>query len=1520
MQQDFVRFEGNCPRNVSKDAKYSIRYDDGNYVVGVVYRTAFGEDWRPVTENHPVLVEMVNAVKIAFSSMAGGSFYINEYKQVIVPISNRRDYYLAGEYIEPLAFKFEGHYLSGDAQDLEGQPILPGDDWVGPHPGIPYVLKAGAGDITYRSEPRPRVTVEVALSDFHDSATVRQICDQIASVKGHQGGRFYINEYQHLFAPVSGVDGLEYVYIGQLDSLDDWFPKPHSGLATGSVIPIRREITQMAKAVGNRALTQRALLELLAVKSVMSSRGVELDEALDILVQELAIQLILVDPEQQELKEQLAPQVAAWDLPETLERIEAASDVLDVLAFREGGIDNYPEWLATSIGPIAEQSYPVLFLNFGASLMPIQLLATLNQPEFTILEGNEQAVESARLLLALSNIDLDQIAVSVRLFAAADEDNDILSDLGYNAFGAVYVNLLGHFNQPRLRKRLAGELPNFLADQLSPNGRAMILAFSNVLNSMASRDLRKQLLTHLHLESVLTLPQLIWSDAAFSTALIILKRPKEPIAHRWTVMAPAPDSEVDEPLITETLVRGFASWVNNESESKAERLPLNSAYFFALPSSQIAERWDPKFNSIGRRALQDTLIEDPYVNWLEAVTGLISRGSPPNTFQPYMEARLVGVSFDKRQESITGLQIGDGVWLYRKPDNPHDPNAIHVERSSGTSLGYLPAELAEEIFEESDPNLERYPATVVKIHGGTEDRPLYGVTIRFAPPQLADKGEAVTLIRPLDITNSQLIGLGEPVWLPKSSLDRVVHLDAGDILLNLDNYSQACVVTSSFSHAVCYKSLAIIRPVNDVDSLYLLSFILGSFFQQQLDYVATDIRGRRVAMADLKDLLVIVPPIADQRRIAWAFAESQGELGTDRSSGIEKSLQLAQDDSRFNREWLFHTTLSNLFSDQEQIHSLDDWLSLKGDFVKQLGNTIYEGKVAFKDAEINEVIRFLDIVREKLRRQLLDSDSTNINIQQTNKAVVQLRYKVESVEDSLIRLRFHELINQLSKLLSEKREPAPVVIYLNTKNLKQNRPDQLTMVIRNVSDKPLYALEISPTFLGCEILDNTYWRIDQINPNETHVLITKVLCKQSESVQITGEVSYVMGDVTEIQVMPRFELKVIPVEQLPFVEIRPNPYITGLPVEQPEMFFGREDVMAFLRDNLIGTHQKNIIILQGNRRTGKTSILKQIVIRDWFFPDIPVYIDCQGLGKLTNQSFFYKVARQIQRTLKKRNDVPKPPAMEKGDISDEDPFYDFRELLDDLIPEGRNIILLIDEFELIDKAIREGKLDSLVLENLRHLLQHHGAVGAIFTGSYRLSKLREEYWSILYGLGLKQHIGFLDKEAAVQLIKQPVQDQVSYAADAVERILQLTSGHPLLLQIMCHNVVGQLNELETNFVTQQIVEDAAQKTLISAGDQIRYMFDTAGSPATQAVLVFMAQELSHPDETLLLQKIEVFSKEYKLPLTAAALVDALREMSEKDVIRISRSNDINQYGFKIDLVRQWLRRNQDLRSIIERAK
>lgn len=225
MSEQFVRFIGNCPRNVTEDSKYSVRYEKGEYVVGLVYQSVDDESWRPTSSAHPELVERINRVKIHFTGALGGAFYINEYKQVLVPVGDDSEYYYCGEYSTPLTFEFEGRIISGEALDQDGNPLQPGTPWMGPHPGIRYVLAAGGKDVYYRYLVRPGVEHKVRLSKFINVERAKAVALGLSKLKGYSGGRIYVNEFANAFAPIKGEYGQEFKFLQKID-LENWFPKP----------------------------------------------------------------------------------------------------------------------------------------------------------------------------------------------------------------------------------------------------------------------------------------------------------------------------------------------------------------------------------------------------------------------------------------------------------------------------------------------------------------------------------------------------------------------------------------------------------------------------------------------------------------------------------------------------------------------------------------------------------------------------------------------------------------------------------------------------------------------------------------------------------------------------------------------------------------------------------------------------------------------------------------------------------------------------------------------------------------------------------------------------------------------------------------------------------------------------------------------------------------------------------------------------------------------------------------------
>lgn len=98
--------------------------------------------------------------------------------------------------------------------------------------------------------------------------------------------------------------------------------------------------------------------------------------------------------------------------------------------------------------------------------------------------------------------------------------------------------------------------------------------------------------------------------------------------------------------------------------------------------------------------------------------------------------KVVGVSFEDRQEVIARLHIGDRIWLEQEPDNAFDPNAILVSRSNGEQIGYLNRHLATNL----SPYFQKYGKPMIGkvslLTGSAYDGYSLGVVIGFRIPKL----------------------------------------------------------------------------------------------------------------------------------------------------------------------------------------------------------------------------------------------------------------------------------------------------------------------------------------------------------------------------------------------------------------------------------------------------------------------------------------------------------------------------------------------------------------------------------------------------------------------------------------------------------------------------------------------------------------------------------------------------------------------------------------------------------------
>ena len=359
-----------------------------------------------------------------------------------------------------------------------------------------------------------------------------------------------------------------------------------------------------------------------------------------------------------------------------------------------------------------------------------------------------------------------------------------------------------------------------------------------------------------------------------------------------------------------------------------------------------------------------------------------------------------------------------------------------------------------------------------------------------------------------------------------------------------------------------------------------------------------------------------------------------------------------------------------------------------------------------------------------------------------------------------------------------------------------------------------------------------------------------------------------------------------------------NPFVFGQPIEETEtnLFVGRRDVVREIEVSLLGAAQKPTLVLWGPRRMGKTSVLKQLprLLGSEF---APAFIDMQAVQvRESVRAFFRGVTQAAAAGLRRRGvEVEElgEPALGESPFG---AFAEWMEKVEEGLGEGRYLLLCLDEFERLEASIREGKLPSELMDQIRHVIQHHPRIVLVFAGSHRPDEMALNWPDVLISTRLIR-VSYLREEEARQLITEPAPDfGVSYGEGSVERILEVTRCQPNLVQAVCYELVNHLNVEGRREARREDVEGAVGQALESAHLYFAEMWQQV-SETQRRVLA----EIARASERAQVEEL----------VTAAG---AARDKVEAD-LRVLEGRGIieaadDRRRFQVPMVGEWVRRRE----------
>jgi len=385
----------------------------------------------------------------------------------------------------------------------------------------------------------------------------------------------------------------------------------------------------------------------------------------------------------------------------------------------------------------------------------------------------------------------------------------------------------------------------------------------------------------------------------------------------------------------------------------------------------------------------------------------------------------------------------------------------------------------------------------------------------------------------------------------------------------------------------------------------------------------------------------------------------------------------------------------------------------------------------------------------------------------------------------------------------------------------------------------------------------------------------------------------------------------------------PNPYVAGNPVGDSPAFVGRADVLREVL-RVLRRPQDNTIVLYGQRRIGKTSILQHLAAQlPSEGPYRPVYFDLQDKADWPLDRVLRELARTVAHALGQSD--PARTAVEQAvldrfaDIGS-DPETGFRDewlpaVLGDL-PEGSSLVLLFDEFDVLADPKGE-QAGAAFFPYLRGLLARDPRrLQFVFVIGRNVDDLDNIARSLFKGTPAHR-VSLLDREDTADLVRlSEANKTLRWPDEAMERVWQLTHGHPFLTQQLCSHVweraYGEEDEEpeEPPTVTPEGVDTAVPGALEASRNTMEWLWDGL-PPAERVVASALAEAGPDPISRGALERL---LHESGVRVVIRELQNAPQLLQDWDLIEPADGG----YRFRFELLRRWIADHKPLHRVQEK--
>jgi hypothetical protein len=341
---------------------------------------------------------------------------------------------------------------------------------------------------------------------------------------------------------------------------------------------------------------------------------------------------------------------------------------------------------------------------------------------------------------------------------------------------------------------------------------------------------------------------------------------------------------------------------------------------------------------------------------------------------------------------------------------------------------------------------------------------------------------------------------------------------------------------------------------------------------------------------------------------------------------------------------------------------------------------------------------------------------------------------------------------------------------------------------------------------------------------------------------------------------------------------------------------------------------RNAVVIFGQRRIGKTSILKQLQRRLPAPPFMTAYFDLMNRAYKPLGYVLWEIASMISDQL----DLPAP---QQQDFDSHGRCFrtEFLPRVYDKLGPDRRLILLFDEFDVLDSAANhqdnaQDAASRSFFPYLTELMASEPKLGFVFVVGRQAEDLTIDAKGVFKAARYKR-VSVLEEDAALELIKSgDRQGTLRFTKAALEQILDLTGRHPFFIQLTCQMLWDQARRdavdapirQEIPVVTPEALERIIPRVMEAGASNFEWIWD--GLPPGEKIVFSAIAQLAANRTFVPQSEVEVTLRNHGIRILVSELELAPETLVKWEMLRRVEGG----YRFCVELMRLWVSQRKPL--------